>query len=94
MRWPTTAFPETGFQVAERRLDLARPSYSRASSIAFAAASCIFGSTWLQVSRVMVTLAWPNISDTTFTGTPLTEAGWRTCAEGRASEWKPGVPRA
>src|SRR5215217_5961005 len=38
MRCPLAAFPETGFQVTERSLDLARPSYSRTSSIALAAA--------------------------------------------------------
>lgn len=45
MRWPTTSFAETGFQVAERWLNLARPSYSRTPSIALAAVSCILGST-------------------------------------------------
>ena len=37
-------------------------------SIAEAAADCIVGSTWEYLSNVVITLEWPNISETSFTG--------------------------
>ena len=42
---PTTSFPRPASRWRNEGLNLARPSYSRTSSIAFAAASCILGST-------------------------------------------------
>jgi hypothetical protein len=46
--------------------NVAAVDYDSASSIAAAAASRMFGSTWEYVSRVMAMVACPSISDTIF----------------------------